>query len=372
MAIPTANLSHNLQIEAVQTCPPRSVTAEPRPTRRVSVTDDLAGTGIFSKCLNMILYYNKSTEEDTGYLVAGWFKESLGKAMSDLPMLSGRFRVPAKGGEPAVVANDSGVRLLEAKIPMSLNQFMDSKDKEDIEAKLVFWKDIDEEIPQYSPLVYVQVTNFECGGYAVGITCSILLADLFMMSDFLHRWANIHSKLMEQIGEKNKVVPLFYFHNDEKSKLIPTILTNSDQRKNGSQTIIFKNVVARENPGFETEPYKNLSFQAIKKAEKQIGVKIGPKISLIVQVSTDMMKIGSFQKDEDEIIVGSKSNGNYEDVLSNARWEELGEICFHENNKPDYVSYWIGSKHGDDAILMAIPSQDKGLHEKRFVLSVPN
>ncbi|KAM7273381.1 hypothetical protein ACFE04_028045 [Oxalis oulophora] len=352
-----------LHIEAIQTVPPQKITAEPRPARQVSITD-LTGSGIFKRSLNVILCYNKSTEEDTGYLVAGWIKESLGNAMSEEPMLSGRFRVSEKRGESEVVANDSGVRLVEGKISMSLHDFLNSKGRKDIEANLVFWRDINEENPQYSPLVYVQVTNFECGGYSIGISCSILLADLLMMSNFLHKWTQIHKNLMSQNDAKK--LPLFYFHDNEKAKIILTSQITSNHKNNSNnQTMIYK--IPRENP--LEYSYKDLALLAIEKTEKQIGTKLGQEIYLFVQESANTIKIENYDKDNK--LVGVMSPGN--DML-NARWDELGEISFYEKNKPAHFSYWIGSRHGgEDEVVIALASPDKNkVDENNFIFIVLN
>lgn len=150
-----------LLIEGIQTVTPMMIT-EPRQTRQVLAAGDdhvLVGPGIFQRCLNMVQYYKKEKEEDSGWLVAGWIKESLGRALLVQPMVCGRLRKggEANDGELEIVSNDSGIRLIEARIQMNLSEFLDLKQREEAEAQLVFWKDIDEQNPQFSPLFYVQV-----------------------------------------------------------------------------------------------------------------------------------------------------------------------------------------------------------------------
>ena len=146
-----------LSIEAVQTVTPYKVTDHPRPVRQVLATDPI-GSGIFKRCLHVVFYYKKVTEEDSGWVFAGWTKETLAKALSEQPILSGRlWRGEDGNGELEIVANDSGVRLIEAQIAINLSEFLELKEKEEAEAQLVFWSDIDEQNPQFSPLFYVQV-----------------------------------------------------------------------------------------------------------------------------------------------------------------------------------------------------------------------
>lgn len=160
------NSFSKIQIESMQTVTPFKAT-DPRQTRRVWVTDPV-GSGIFWTCLNFILYYNKVVDEESGWIVAGWIKESLARALVDQPMLSGRLRRGEDGdGELEIVSNDSGARLIEAKIAMTLPEFLGLKESEDVEAELVFWKDIDEQNPQFAPLFYVQVLECANSSYLI-------------------------------------------------------------------------------------------------------------------------------------------------------------------------------------------------------------
>ncbi|AED90532.1 putative rosmarinate synthase [Arabidopsis thaliana] len=188
-------------IAGVQTVMPVEVTQH-REIRSVSVVDPV-GVGIFRRTVNIVTYYKEAGDSggERGWLVAGWIKESLGRALTEQPMLSGRLRRRKTAGNDGLelVANDSGVRMVEAKFPASLPEFLEmaKRDKSRAEAETVFWKDIDEDEPQYSPLFYVQVTNFESGGYSIGISCSILIADLFLETGFLTKWAQIQSSLAQ-------------------------------------------------------------------------------------------------------------------------------------------------------------------------------
>ncbi|KFK24737.1 hypothetical protein AALP_AA8G018000 [Arabis alpina] len=179
-----------------------------REVRPITVKDPI-GVGIFRRTLNIVTYY-KQAGDDSGWLAAGWIKESLGSALTEQPMLAGRLRRRRTvDGGLEVVANDSGVRLVEAKFPASFLEFLEmvKRDKSRVEAETVFWKDIDEVDPQFSPLFYVQVTNFESGGYSIGISCSILIADIILGTDFLTKWAQLQSSLAHS---KTTLKPIFY------------------------------------------------------------------------------------------------------------------------------------------------------------------
>ncbi|CAA7014176.1 unnamed protein product [Microthlaspi erraticum] len=192
-------------IAGVQSVMPVEVTQH-RKVRYISVGDPV-GVGIFRRTLNIVTYYKQEGDSgERGWLVAGWIKESLGRALTEQPMLSGRLRRREDGLE--VVSNDSGVRMVEAIFPASLPEFLEMvKRDKSTEAETVFWRDIDEADPQFSPLFYVQVTNFESGGYSIGISCSILIADLILGTDFLTKWAQIQSSLAHS---KTTFKPIFH------------------------------------------------------------------------------------------------------------------------------------------------------------------
>ncbi|KAL0709010.1 hypothetical protein Bca4012_015988 [Brassica carinata] len=206
-------------IAAIQTVPPVEVTKH-RKVRSISVGDPL-GAGIFQRTLNIVTYYKHAGDSgDRGWLVAGWMKESLGRALTEHPMIAGILRwrrktTTADEDGLEVVANDCGVRLVEARFPASLPEFFEmvKRDKSRAEAETVFWTDIDEVDPQFSPLFYVQVTSFENGGYSIGISCSILLADILVETDFLTKWAQIQSSLAHS---QTTLKPLFYLPSNKR------------------------------------------------------------------------------------------------------------------------------------------------------------
>lgn len=151
------------EIEAVQTVPPSKITV-PRKVRQVSLPSSVS-SDVWGGCVHMVLYYNKlASGEESGSLHAGWIKESLAKALSQQPLVAGRLQKGERvgGGEEegqnVIVSNDAGVRLVEARISMTMSEFLLSNTvREEAEAELVFWKDVDQTDPQFCPLFYVQV-----------------------------------------------------------------------------------------------------------------------------------------------------------------------------------------------------------------------
>lgn len=153
-----------LQIEAVLSVPPLTVT-EPRRVRQVLASDpDVINTATnFQGCYQIVLYYNKVKEDEVGWFLAGWIVESLGKAVLEHPILAGRLQRRDDGDGDGnrrleIVSNDSGIRIVEARSPISMSEFVELSEKNDVEAELVFWKEIDEQHPEFSPLFYVQAS----------------------------------------------------------------------------------------------------------------------------------------------------------------------------------------------------------------------
>ncbi|CAN8237438.1 unnamed protein product [Cochlearia groenlandica] len=195
-------------IIGVQSVVPMEVTHH-RNVRSIAVVDPV-GVGIFRRTLNIVTYNKQGGDDESGWLVAGLIKESLGRALKEQPMISGRLRrrkTVDNGLE--VVTNDSGARLMEARFPASFKEFLEmvKTDKNRAEAEIVFWRDIDEDNPHFSPLFYVQVTNFENGGYTIGISCSIVIADLILKTDFLTKWSQIQSSL---VRARTTLKPIFH------------------------------------------------------------------------------------------------------------------------------------------------------------------
>ncbi|KAH7863598.1 hypothetical protein Vadar_019700 [Vaccinium darrowii] len=350
----TTNSLPKFQIEAIQSVVPIKTT-DPRLTHRVSSITD---SDIFQSRFHTIFYYNKVSSEDSGRTLAGWTKESLGRALQEQPIFGGRLRRGEEAeGVLEIVSNDGGIRLLEARISKTLAEFLDLEEREEAEAELVYWKDIDEENPQFSPLFYVQVTNFQCGGYSVGISCSLLLADPLAIICFLSRWANIHSKMVSET-EMTKP-PLFYLPKFKTNASSHTNQVGSNGVKDRQKPLIFE--TGKLNPN-DVETRKALVSRCIEEAELKFGEKRASKFSLIVKTTSEP---------EEREVESYLRQGLMEEMplsfssgISCGSWDDLGasEVSFYEGNKPVCVSYWIGSIPGE-GLLALIPCPDESVSE---------
>ncbi|OMO85269.1 Transferase [Corchorus olitorius] len=354
-------------IEGIQSVTPMKIT-DPRQTREVVSAGEVVGPGIFQRCLNMVYYYKKEKEEDSGWLVAGWIKETLGRALLEQPLICGRLRKKERdGGELEIVSNDSGIRMIEARIQMNLSEFLELKQREEAEPQLVSWKDIDERNPQFSPLFYVQVTNFQCGGYSIGISCSILLADLLLRTEFLKTWANIHNNIIN--NNNGRKLPLFYLPGLKNITASSPNIIGSNSSKNSGKTLIFK-INAETDQSLGSEWFREVGLACLEEAEKNLGSEMGADFSLFVNESLEPIKVESCSKHG---VLKPQLKLNKESIIT-AKWDELvgtNEVTFRQGNKPAHVSYWFRSILG--GIVFIIPStEEKTCKVMNIIVAIPN
>ncbi|XP_009781024.1 rosmarinate synthase-like [Nicotiana sylvestris] len=340
-----AHLGSNLQIEAIQTVIPIKPT-DPRLSRRVAIGENL-GSVNFQSRFHIVLCYNKASEEDSGWLVAGWIKESLGKALVEKPLFAGRLKRKGENdnsGEFEIVSNDSGVRLVEANMPMDLADFLDIlKERKNAEAELVFWEDVNESNPQYSPLFYVQVTNFKCGRYSIGISCSLFLADPYGMTSFLNIWSKIHNNIISEAGMPK--IPTFFLPNHRKNGCSPTLSTSSTTSKQINETLIFK--LPSKIFNFRDNIHKNLAEKCVEETEDKLGKKLSSKFCLFVREISEDVKVETFFRE------GISSFGSITGLVSVCCDDlEAQNIRFNEENKAVHSSCWISNSGNEDLVLI--------------------
>ncbi|XP_017426951.1 acetyl-CoA-benzylalcohol acetyltransferase [Vigna angularis] len=322
---PRKSLSE-LQIVTAMSVPPLKVT-EPRRVRKVLVSDE--HTNAIHGCYQMVLCYENLKDDGHGWYMAGWMVESLARVLLNHPLLAGRLqRKDGTGFE--IVANDSGIRLLEACYPTSLSHFLELNERnQHLKTELVFWKEIDAECPQFSPLCYVQVTNFECGGYSIGISCSLLLADVFVVDNFLGKWAEIHKNMSDQIGEIK--TPVFYHPPTKKSESFPLINRSESESKSGVERLVFK--IITEDMNSMEEMWRKMAMEAEGKVESELGS----------EFCSEVMKVESWSMNERM-------------RLNEMREFGVQEVRFNEENKPIHVCCWIDYVRDEHVMTVALPN----------------
>ncbi|CAN1195564.1 Agmatine hydroxycinnamoyltransferase 1 [Linum perenne] len=349
------------QLQAIQTIPP-SIVTHPRTTRHVSL-DDHDDEKTLKGCLNIVMFYNNTSDQGSGWIVAGWMKDSLARAMNEQPLLSGRV-VGEKDGVLEIVSNDSGVRLLEATIGVRLEEFLEMEDgvKGEGEGELVFWKEVDDVSPQFSPLLYVQVTNFSCGSYSIGISCSLLLADILITHNFLQKWGEIQRQII--ISNSSSVnIPIFYLPNLKPAGSFTLEAFDSTATRGQSHTLILK---AKQQHQNETSLLVN---SCAEKAQHVLG-------SSEVKVSSFRLVSSSMEEEKNVLRVkkwGAIEEEGGELVVENASLDDLGigEVSFYQGNKPVGLSCWVGWKDDETGLVMTIDDGKKNGDDVIVFVAVP-
>ncbi|KAK7377260.1 hypothetical protein VNO80_02682 [Phaseolus coccineus] len=151
--------------------------------------------------IRVVCYYQSSREVVELGEMSKKLRESLSEMLTDFPMVSGRLTRDERG-HWKIKCNDAGVRVVEAKAKGSVEGWLANLDREK-ELQLVHWEEMFHK-PYYWSTFYVQLTEFEEGGLAIGLSCAHLLADSTSAISFIQAWADISK------GNKILTPPLFH------------------------------------------------------------------------------------------------------------------------------------------------------------------
>ncbi|MED6171520.1 hypothetical protein PIB30_041330 [Stylosanthes scabra] len=154
--------------------------------------------------IRMVYYYQTTTsslgEGEFGKITKE-LRETLSEMLSYYPIVTGRL-VRDDENKWKVKCNDAGVRVIEAKAKGSVEDWLKNVNREK-EHMLVYWEDMYHK-PYYWSTFYVQLTEFEEGGLAIGLSCFHLLADYTSATNFMKTWCDI------SLGNKIMSLPLFH------------------------------------------------------------------------------------------------------------------------------------------------------------------
>lgn len=159
----------------------------------------------------LILYYYNNNSSTCSYKFNAnnnfkrILEESLAEVLNDFYPFAGRYVKE----ERSVDCGDHGVEYLDAESNIELHQLLQMKKSDDVR--------VEEEEEQLNcllpaefsaadeftdPLLSVQVTGFECGSVAIGVSISHRLADASTLSTFISAWANL-------TAGKERISPIF-------------------------------------------------------------------------------------------------------------------------------------------------------------------
>ncbi|GAV70535.1 Transferase domain-containing protein [Cephalotus follicularis] len=136
--------------------------------------------------IRMVFYYRSTGDREAGETTKK-LRESLSEMLTFFPIVTGRL-LKNNEGQWMIKCNDAGVRMVEARAKGSVDEWLKQLDREK-ELKLVHWEDMYHK-PYFWSTFYVQLTEFEEGGLAVGLSCIQLLADPICATILIKSWAD--------------------------------------------------------------------------------------------------------------------------------------------------------------------------------------
>ncbi|KAJ8513399.1 hypothetical protein OPV22_003833 [Ensete ventricosum] len=345
-----AAASKLVRIDAMQSAMPGRMTPPGR-SRRIFAATPL-GPDVLQRRCQVVLYYSEvgeGKEAESRVTVGAWMKESLSEVLSSHPVLAGRLRRDDEGrGCWEIKFNDCGVRLVQATAEVTLSEFLCSEYRDEREANLAYWEDVNADNPNYSPLFFIQVTQFQGDGYSIGISCSLLLADPFVLARFLKSWAQTHTTMFAHGQLTNPPIHLCYFQTSGH----PPCHSNSNSTAISAAasviatTTLFK--VARNSCA--TNAAAATCFQ---EAARRLGTKPASSYSLVISDSSVYLTVES--AGFDEVVGCSATEVAWRDQLG------IEEISLVEARKPVHASCRIVPCAGETLVVVMQPSEEDEL-----------
>ncbi|KAL0656006.1 hypothetical protein Bca4012_076590 [Brassica carinata] len=139
--------------------------------------------------LAMKLHYIKSvyiySAETTRDLTVMHVKETFFTVLDQISWITGRLR-RRDSGRPFIKCNDCGTRVVESQCDLTVDEWLCAPDRS-VDESLVYHQPIGPELA-YSPLIYIQMTRFKCGGLAIGFSWAHIIGDPHSLSHFFNLW----------------------------------------------------------------------------------------------------------------------------------------------------------------------------------------
>ncbi|XP_010527461.1 PREDICTED: protein ECERIFERUM 26-like [Tarenaya hassleriana] len=162
-----------------------STVGSPRPTAP-GTTHEPTGLDLAMKLHYLKVAYVFSAETASEIDVKK-VKEGMFVLFEQISWTTGRFRRHVSG-RPYIKCNDCGTRFVEGNCDFTVEEWLRKPDRSDDEL-LVYHKPVGPEL-SFSPLIYVQMTRFKCGGLSLGLSWAHILGDPFSLSYSFNQWAH--------------------------------------------------------------------------------------------------------------------------------------------------------------------------------------
>ncbi|KAJ0245523.1 Protein ECERIFERUM 26 [Hirschfeldia incana] len=113
-------------------------------------------------------------------------KEAMFKLFDQIAWTTGRLWRNSSG-RPYIKCNDCGARFVEGECNFTVEEWLSKPDRS-VDEFLVYHQPVGPELP-FSPLIYVQMTRFKCGGLAFGLIWANIMGDSFSLLYVFNLWA---------------------------------------------------------------------------------------------------------------------------------------------------------------------------------------
>ena len=129
------------------------------------------------------------------------FSNELNKSLSEI--LNRYYPLAGRIGDGGIECNDKGIDFFEARVSCPLEGFLNHPEFEAL--NLLVPDQIQSNKLDLSSTLIVQITFFDCGGMAIGVSICHKVADISTMSAFLNDWA----AMARQSEEKEEISAQF-------------------------------------------------------------------------------------------------------------------------------------------------------------------
>ncbi|KAJ1272113.1 hypothetical protein BS78_06G177900 [Paspalum vaginatum] len=362
-----------VHVESMQTAVPTRVAGTGR-SLPIAVSGPPLTAEELQRRFRAVLYYRGAGGEleAAARERAAWVKESLSAALSDCPEmagLAGRLRRGGDGRLWEVKLKDTGVRLVHASVEVTVAAFLEASgaNRERKEAALALWTDVDAHEPDICAPFILQLTRFLDGGYAVGVSCSLLLADPLSLIGFLESRARKHAELQAQgMHVANPVIQYTrYLQSPGAAKRVKSASTlgaaaAAAAADNTATTVLFR--------AAGTPDHRALAVACVGKACEMLGVREPPRFTVMDRDGSEGLNVQA-------CACAAAADGDQKPWRGQghaprlAHWREAGlEDMELEGSKPVHVSYSV-SPCADEGLVIVMPA---GGAELLISVTVPN
>ncbi|XP_028776929.1 vinorine synthase-like [Neltuma alba] len=204
------------QVEIISkvTIKPVSPTPNHLKNFQISLLDEIAAPPSFY--VPVVLFYSASNQDFPA--MSQKLKSSLSQILTSYYPFCGRIK--RNKSNYIVDCNDEGVLYLEARVPSKLSDFLNNNTSQQLN-EIIEFLPIDPYKPKLDDddedrlIMAVQVTEFGCGGMAIGVCISHKVCDGTTVATFLQAWSQ------KAMGEGSEVASSSLSLNMEASLLFP-------------------------------------------------------------------------------------------------------------------------------------------------------